>query len=337
MEKLGSKCIHIKIGLNHDNGDLRYFFEFQLKEIRLESGFEGAWSDGALANAANALAHKACGLFQWGAVACARIRGQSNPQSVIQHILELKSDNNTLDPLNNAINILYEDSLKQAFPKINNDPLLKYNYKQVVGAIVAAKEPLAIAKIAQFARIEINDVNHLLKNLGCVISVESERGMEIAHISHPSFFDFITNEKCCKNDVFFIDYIQASQMMAMSTLKIMKTGLKFNICGLETSYLMNDAVTNLTSHIKTAIPVHLSYSCHFWAHHIKDTSFEYTLSEEVKSFMEESLLYWLEALSFLKGVSIALEALSIIMKWSEVSFRLNVLFSVIYNLSRIQY
>jgi hypothetical protein len=107
--------------------------------------------------------------------------------------------------------------------------------------------------------------------------------------------------------------------MALSSLNIMKTGLKFNICGLETSYSFNDNIPNLKSTIEAFIPIHLSYSCHFWGYHVKDTPFDKILLKEISSFLKKYLLYLLEALSLLRNVSVALQTLSIIIHWTEVS------------------
>jgi hypothetical protein len=151
MEKLSSKTIHIKIGLDEDDGDLKSFFEHQLKGIRADKGLERTWPDDALASDVIALAQKACGLFQWGSVACAMIRSKYNPHTAVQHILSLKSNDGALDTL-------YTESLYQAFPEINGDLELRQFYTQVISAIVAAKEPLGIVSIAELANVGINDV-----------------------------------------------------------------------------------------------------------------------------------------------------------------------------------
>jgi hypothetical protein len=50
----------------------------------------------------------------------------------------------------------------------------------------------------------------------------------------------------------------------------MKERLKFNICNLETSHLLNDKVEGLVDQIKMRIPGSLKYSCQFWAAHLQD-------------------------------------------------------------------
>jgi hypothetical protein len=214
-------------------------------------------------------------------------------------------------------------SLQQAFPDIDNDGPFKKIYNQVVSTIVVAKKPLAITAIAELYKINVDSVKHLLGDLGCVISMEWEGGVLVAHIIHSSFLGFITNSTRCKSMAFFIDHVQASQMIALSSLNIMKTRLKFNICELETSYICNDNVPNLKSSIETVIPVHLSYSCCFWGYHVKDTPFSEILLREISSFLKEYLLYWLETLSLLKSVSVALQTLPIIIEWTEVSYALS--------------
>lgn len=312
MQKLASKGLHIKIGLDQDDGDLRHYFKHQLSNIRMHTGLEEVWSDNALARDASALATKACGLFQWAAVACALIKDCFNPSAVIQRILSLQSGSNALDTL-------YADSLQQAFPKANNDPDFRCVYVQVMGAIITAKEPLATVTIAELIGIDAVHVERLLKNLGCVISVESEQGMQVAHIGHPSFFDFLTNNTRCTNPAFLLSFSQASEVMAVSSLHAMESALQFNICSLETSYIPNVAVHDLSSRIKTFIPAYLLYACNFWADHIQDSLCQLDLLYKVKTFLYTQFLFWLEVLSIVRGVYHAHRALSYIVKWSEVS------------------
>jgi hypothetical protein len=311
MQTFASKSVHIKIGLDQDDGDLRHFFEYQLMEIRRDAGLEEGWSDEALTSDVLALTSKACGLFQWGAVACALIKDHFDPHAVIQRILNLQSGNNALDTL-------YADSLHQAFPKADVDLELRLVYMKVLGAIISAKEPLEITTIAELVEVKIDVVERLLKNLGCVISLESEGNTQVAYISHPSFFDFITNNMRCLSSAFFVDYLQASQAMAAASLNTMMSQLKFNICGLKTSHIFNDAIPDLALHIKSAIPASLSYSCRFWAHHVQNTPFQVKLLEKVKNFLTTKFLYWLEVMSLLKETGVAQQALLIIVKWIEV-------------------
>jgi hypothetical protein len=105
----------------------------------------------------------------------------------------------------------------------------------------------------------------------------------------------------------------------------MDEGLKFNICDLETSYLRNDDVEDLSSRVEKSIPDHLSYSCCFWVEHVCNSTMHATedhgdLFQEIQNFLHIRLLYWFEALSLIKKVSIASTALATTARWITVSF-----------------
>ena len=118
---------------------------------------------------------------------------------------------------------------------------------------------------------------------------------------------------------FFIDKSLASIGLAFGSLRVMKAGLRFNICSFESSYLPNSAIPDLEQRVKESIPPGLSYSCRFWGTHVRNTAFDASLAKEVKAFLDdERLLYWLEALSLLKGVGGSLVTLSSITDWVQV-------------------
>jgi hypothetical protein len=84
----------------------------------------------------------------------------------------------------------------------------------------------------------------------------------------------------------------------------MKSGLKFNIYGLETSDLLNDEVQDLPARIQESIPTRLAYACRFGLQHLQDTPREgVDLLNDVDYFLHVKFLYWLEVMSLMKGGS----------------------------------
>ena len=96
--------------------------------------------------------------------------------------------------------------------------------------------------------------------------------------------------------------------------------LKFNICQLETSHQRNKDVSDLAERIKEAISSHLSYSCRFWADHLRSTNFTFDMNVEIQDFLHTRLLLWLEVLSLIKEVNIASKALLSVIEWTQVNF-----------------
>jgi len=88
---------------------------------------------------------------------------------------------------------------------------------------------------------------------------------------------------------------------------------------LESSYLPNSAVLDLEERVKTSIPAELSYSCRYWGKHVEATPFQSLLAEEIKAFFgAERLLFWVEALALMKGLSDSVGTLKSIASWFTV-------------------
>lgn len=98
----------------------------------------------------------------------------------------------------------------------------------------------------------------------------------------------------------------------------MSRELKFNICALETSHLLNSQVPGLAERVKSQISSKLDYACTYWISHLIDTS-KGTLMKELAALLNEpQLLYWLEALSLLGKVDTALTGLPEVIEWLPV-------------------
>ncbi|KAG2341524.1 hypothetical protein BDR05DRAFT_965204 [Suillus weaverae] len=96
----------------------------------------------------------------------------------------------------------------------------------------------------------------------------------------------------------------------------MEHGLRFNICGLKSSYAPNSEVSGLRERVQTCIPPHLSYSSRFWTSHVRATAFDKELAKEVKLlFDHERVFFWLESLALINALSGAVPALSLIPQW----------------------
>jgi hypothetical protein len=81
-------------------------------------------------------------------------------------------------------------------------------------------------------------------------------------------------------------------------------------------YLQNEDIIRALN--EDAITAHLSYASRFGTDHLVATKFGEDISGEVREFLHTRLFFWLEVLSLVKGMEIALEALLSIAKWSKV-------------------
>jgi hypothetical protein len=152
----------------------------------------------------------------------------------------------------------------------------------------------------------------LVEHLGSLLSNVTSPKLPIIPL-HASFHDFLTNQG--RSGDFYIDLHDARRQLVISCLGLMLHDLKFNICGLETSYLANVDIPDLESRITKYIPSALSYACRFWGDHLERIPFDPDVTTKIRSFFEEKFLFWLEVLSLIGSVNIATSALSAVKGW----------------------
>ena len=99
---------------------------------------------------------------------------------------------------------------------------------------------------------------------------------------------------------FFPD-VHTHEEIAAACLRIMAGALRFNICGLSSSFVRNVDVEDLEDSIAANIPPHLHLACCMWAYHVsRIQALEPTLIEMISDFFRFHLLFWLEVMSLTK-------------------------------------
>ena len=249
------------------------------------------------------------GLFQWAFTACRAVKDRKGGIRPAERLNLFVSSKQGLDGL-------YSKVLSQAFEA--EDPTAMSRFKVVMGRILATKEPLSISAHSELrADDEPADLVELIvQQLGLLLSGVNQLDVPIRAL-HSSFFDFLKDQNRSKS--YYVDPSQYHQSLALSSLRVMESGLHFNICSLETSHHRNADVADLTARVKGAILPHLSYACHFWADHLSQTAYDTTTLDAVSNFLHNHFLHWLEVLSLTKNIDVALRMLQSILEWNQVS------------------
>ena len=162
----------------------------------------------------------------------------------------------------------------------------------------------------------------MCSRLSPIISIEGER--KVIRIRHKAYKDYLIDTKRCGlyDHAFFIDGNKAQRKMTISCLRIMHQGLKFNICGLKSSYKMNYQVEDISALVDRCIPSYLIYACQYWADHLRGIVSSEKRDADIvnllRNFLNFHLLYWLEALSLLSKSHMASKSLLIAAEWLEV-------------------
>ncbi|KDQ14492.1 hypothetical protein BOTBODRAFT_628950 [Botryobasidium botryosum FD-172 SS1] len=251
------------------------------------------------------LATHADGLFVWIKVACGFLTNTTSPEVRDGRLRDLLSGSSAGDPVG-ALRALYVRALRDSLPPGDDN---HQEFCMVVGAIVAANIPLPEAALA--ALLERKSLHEIIGCLQSVLYVDSSKD-NVVQVCHASFKDFLTDKEHCPPE-FYIDQPQHHARLADACLRTMVNGLRFNICNLESSHLLNAQVPDLESRVKEAIPRELQYGCLYWAHHLTQAekgSSNLKIVELLQQLLlEPSVLYWLEALSMMNQLDAATPAL----------------------------
>ena len=189
----------------------------------------------------------------------------------------------------------------------------------ILGAIVVGRIPLSDTIMDKILGLNGHRSSRfILSRLQCLLRWTPGNPVQTLH---KSFVDYLIDvNPVWKVSIGFVNPSIHHGQLAQACFKLMKSGLRFNICNLETSYVSNDEVPNLSTRIQKFIPVQsYSYACQFWADHLQETNFALEHAEVLKNFLYLQLLYWLEVLSLIKAMPIASQALSSTIDWTEVS------------------
>ena len=263
------------------------------------------------------LAVKAEGLFQWAAVASQLILDPPahfgySKKNCLKHLLESSTNRHGQDLLDE----LYKDVLEGYF----KDQVARNLFRSVVGQLITSMEPLTVCSLITLRQHASYDedsdaaVTGVLSRLGSLLSNvnSSDKNLPIIPL-HTSFRDFITNKD--KSGDFYVGIRDAHHQLAHSCLVVLLDDLKFNICKLETSYLANDDIEDLNNRVDKHIPPALSYACRFWSSHLIQTDFNSDLFRKIETFFKHKFLFWLEALSLARIISLASSAFAHLNMW----------------------
>ncbi|QRV96509.1 hypothetical protein RhiJN_24527 [Ceratobasidium sp. AG-Ba] len=249
---------------------------------------------------------RANGLFIWAGTACAYIlSGLDKPKR-----LNILTRGNSLA----AIDGLYETILTSKETVADEEDMK--DMRSCLGAIVATSmhSTLSATDLAVLLGEHITQevLEGVINRLASVLYIDDKFG-GVIRISHPSFMDYITDRTRSKE--LCIDLGEQNTILAKRSLETMDSGLRFNICGLETSGSLNRDVPDLEARVQATISPSLAYACKYWASHLSKSS-DVTLEMPLRRFICGSeFVYWLEALSLLGMLSVAPASLLRVERW----------------------
>ncbi|KAG8690281.1 hypothetical protein FRC11_012683 [Ceratobasidium sp. 423] len=279
--------------------DIRIFIEARL----------GNFSKGDI----DKLCVKAGELFLWAATACKFITNSFNPGKRLRQLV----DGNAPDPGFDDLDSLYATVIQNSMVDQAEDTA-EY-VRQCLGAIVATsmRQPVPMEVLCKLMpaheHVNLEVLKKVVEGLGAVLYTDRKHGGAI-RVSHPSFVDFMLDKRRSGKFNFWTDPIKKNIELLFGCISTMKCELMFNICALETSHLLNSDVPSLESKIKATVSGQLAYSCAYWISHLLGSN-EISLAKQVEVIDGPRLLYWLEVLSLLQKMDVALHGLRELSQW----------------------
>ncbi|KIK21719.1 hypothetical protein PISMIDRAFT_536800, partial [Pisolithus microcarpus 441] len=261
------------------------------------------------------ISKKSDGLFEWARLACRFIKPNRPGRTIMERYDEVMSPNSRGG--GSLLDAIYRTILEDTVPQ---DDTTLARFRSVMQQIMSTSVPLQLDTLDEMRshlppEEDSFEMWIILEFMAPLLSGISDRGSVVRPL-HASFYDFLSDEK--RSGVYFVGGSRTHGLLAFASLHTLCNDLKFNICGLESSYFKNAEVVDLQERVNKNISQNLSYSCQNWAYHLQRTEFDTTLAALVKDIIGcEKFLFWLEALSLLNGLGYVTGALSSVITWVE--------------------
>ncbi|KAG8846669.1 hypothetical protein FRB91_000553 [Serendipita sp. 411] len=274
------------IELKSNRDDIAAFVKHELRDLVQSSELTNEEVD--------RLAKRVNCLFILASTACKVVEDSLDPQTTLQELLNPNQD------LLRDINTLYLTILTKAYKGGQtgqaSGPKSRELLIKVLKVILAATTPLTISAIDGL--LAIKNTKRLVGFLSSVLNVRAD---EIVVILHPTFRELLEDPTAAGQ--FHINMTDAHGLMAKGCLAIMKRELCFNICQLESSFVLNKDVPDMNEKISKHISKGLQYGCIHWPDHIinsngrsRDCEVETAL---LRVMEDEYPLYWIEVIGAL--------------------------------------
>ncbi|KZT54194.1 WD40 repeat-like protein [Calocera cornea HHB12733] len=244
-------------------------------------------------DACGTLASKAEGLFQWAYVACEYLKVPRIGSTTQRRYKQLEAGKDS------RLDSLYETVLQ---PLLVESPVLE-SFKCILGFVLTAVEPLPRQSLRDLVTLlepeEFLDVDEILPYLGSLLSGVGHQDIGPVRPLHSSFTDLL--QRSTSDNPYYIGVAGHHDRLAISSLRLLKRDLRFNMGGLENSYRLN---TDVSSDRKK-LPEQLTYACKYWGQHLAMSreDFELEVADLLRVLFLENFLFWLDAASIAGAVS----------------------------------
>jgi hypothetical protein len=276
--------------------DIRIFLEHNLKLVAQNRSLAAGWPG---EQTIKQLVQKASGLFIWAATACRFIiEGKRFAAKRLGMILEHSST--SINAPEKHLNEIYTTVLRHCIsPDYSDEEAdeLRFMLKSLLGSIATLLSPLSTRSLSRVLGIPQDEVDQTLTDLHAILDIPADSTRPL-HLHHPSFRDFLLDEKRCEE--FWIDEKQAHQVLADKCIRIMSTSLKQDVLSITQPGALATEVK--VRHMEQYLPPEVQYACLYWIQHLQKSGVRLFDNDQVHQFLQGHVLHWLEALGWMGKV-----------------------------------
>jgi len=206
--------------------------------------------------------------------------------------------------------------LDQLYTQILSMTPYSNNLRLVLGTIILVFSPLSLNDLGHLLNLQIGDLRLALRGLYSVLIIPDKRHKPVRAF-HKSLHDYLTNIQ--RSGPYFIDPAAHHAELAHMCFRLMTMELEHDMCKIADPLKLNTEVTDLTKKCKEHISGALRYACCHWAGHLSRALYSDDLIKELRLFVFEFILYWIETLSLISEFDASLQ-IRRVGKWLQVSY-----------------
>ncbi|KAG8736160.1 hypothetical protein FRC10_009644 [Ceratobasidium sp. 414] len=216
---------------------------------------------------------------------------------------------------NQDIDALCTTILEEAFDQTDPEDLRKAEVMLILRTALCAQEPVTMDTVAGLLKLDFHhSVRTVLRPLLPVLHVSNadELGMTL----HDSFASYLSDPR--RSGKFYCDVRQDHALLAQLCFDVINMASPaFNVCNLESSYLLDREVADIDQKVKDSISQIMGYASRHWATHLVLAGPSEALLTSLHNFLSRRLLLWMEVMNLQHYISGAVELLHSVSTWLQ--------------------
>ena len=268
--------------------DIKAYFVSQTAIIRENKELENDWPS---ENQIDSLVKSSEGLFIWASTMCKLIR--QTPVHELGSLLAGSSNQGI-----QGLDLLYTTTLERSYSWSSAGVDSWNHFRSVMAVVLFSRINLDVAAVDLMLGVSGQASSRFLVSSFSAL-LEYSTGNTIRPL-HASFRDYLTDKNRSGGKPWSLTSVDPERLLTEACFQIMSKQLRFNICGITTSYKEdNDYFTSPNT--RDAISKELKYACQHWATHLKGVhTLDGTLIKLLEIFSYDMFLFWDEVIEISK-------------------------------------